>query len=58
MTTEQQNRWAQLLESASQREVRQMAEYAIDHIEDVAELKSLKAYLSDHQWQLVQKEAA
>lgn len=58
MTTEQQNQWAQLLESASQREIRQMAEYAIDHIEDARELKSIKAYLSDHQWTLANDKAA
>lgn len=52
MTTDSQNKWAQLLEDASQREIRQMAEYAVDHIGDESELKVLKAYLSEHQWGL------
>lgn len=46
MTTESQNAWAQYIESASQTEIRQMAEYAIDHINNKNELKELKGYLA------------
>jgi hypothetical protein len=45
MTTDNQNRWAQYLENASPREIRQMAEYAIDHIDDKEELSTLQIYL-------------
>lgn len=46
MTTANQNSWAQYLEGASQTEIRQMAEYAIDHISNRNELKELKEYLA------------
>lgn len=45
MTTKQQNQWAVYLETATPKEVRQMAEYAIDHIDDVTQLRLLAAYL-------------
>lgn len=45
MTTKQQDQWAVYLETATPKEVRQMAEYAIDHIEDVTQLRILAAYL-------------
>lgn len=50
MTTEVQNEWAQALESASQTEIRQMAEWAIEHIEDAAEVRKLKAAVDEHLW--------
>lgn len=46
MTTASQNQWAQYLEQASEKEIRQMAEYAIDHIDSVDELAELKLYLA------------
>lgn len=52
MTTETQNQWASMLEDASQRETRQMAEYAIDHIEDMSEARALQAYLREHMAQI------
>lgn len=52
MTTDAQNQWAALLETASQREVRQMAEYAVDHLDEASEANALKAYLSAHQYGL------
>lgn len=45
MTTPQQNAWARYLEDASQREIRQMAEYAIDHLDKVTDLTILQIYL-------------
>ena len=47
MTTVNQNQWAQMLEGATAREIRQMAEYAIDHIDGKDELKSLLTYASE-----------
>jgi hypothetical protein len=46
MTTPSQNQWAQYLEIATQKEIREMAEYAIDHIEKLDELSELKLYVS------------
>lgn len=45
MTTVNQNAWAQYLEEATQNEIRQMAEYAIDHLEK-DELMKLRIYLA------------
>ena len=45
MTTKSQNHWAQYLEDATQKEIRQMAEYAIDHITSNEQLISLRKYL-------------
>jgi len=45
MTTEAQNQWAQHLEDATQKEIRQMAEYAIYHITSTEQLVSLREYL-------------
>lgn len=46
MTTPAQNQWAQYLEDATQKEIRQMAEYAIDHIEKLDQLSELQLYLA------------
>lgn len=45
MTTPAQNQWAQYLETATPREIRQMAEYAIDHIGNKTELMELEFYV-------------
>ena len=45
MTTPAQNQWAQYLEGATGKEIRQMAEYAIDHIDSRDELMSLQLYI-------------
>lgn len=47
MTTANQNQWAQMLEGATAREIRQMAEYAIDHINSVSALRTLSDYLNE-----------
>ena len=52
MTTETRNVWASLLEDASQREIRQMAEYAIDHLENTEVAKQLAQYINGHVWNL------
>jgi hypothetical protein len=41
---------AALLETLSQREIRQVAEYAIDHMEDPDEVKKLADYLRLHRF--------
>jgi hypothetical protein len=46
MTTQNQDQWAQYLEDATQKEIMQMAEYAIDHIEKRDELAELQFYLA------------
>ena len=46
MTTPAQNQWAQYLEQTTQKEIRQMAEYAIDHIESMDELMFLQYYIN------------
>lgn len=46
MTTPAQNQWAQYLESATQKEIREMAEYAIDHIEKLDQLSELQLYIA------------
>lgn len=46
MTTVNQNAWAQYLEDATQKEIRQMAEFAIDHLER-HELVNLRIYLAE-----------
>ena len=45
MITEARNHWAQYLEEATQKEIRQMAEYAIDHLENADDLAKLSEYL-------------
>ena len=46
MTTPAQNQWSQYLEGATAKEIRQMAEYAIDHINSRDELMSLRMYIN------------
>ena len=53
MTTEAQNAWAQHLEGATQREIRQMAEWAIEHIDDPKEVATLRDQVDEHYWSLV-----
>jgi hypothetical protein len=45
MTTQQQNQFAQYLESATQKEIKQMAEYAIDHLDKPDDLLDLLVYI-------------
>jgi hypothetical protein len=56
VTTENQDAWAQYLEGASPREIQQMAEYAIDHIDSLHDATVLKAYLDEHLWCLKERD--
>lgn len=47
MTTINQDQWAQFLEGATQREIRQMAEYAIDHLQSEQEKQTLLEYIEE-----------
>lgn len=47
MTTKAQNFWAQHLEDATQKEIREMAQYAMDHIEDEKEIRLFKKYVDE-----------
>ena len=58
MTTEKQNQWAMLLEDASQREIRQMAEWAIEHISDAQEAQALREQVDLHLWTLIYAQAS
>lgn len=48
MTSKKLNEAAQILEDMTQRDIRTLAEFCIDHMTDPMEVLALRRYMKDH----------